>query len=110
MESGTTVAATAAGQTNVVATFAGQKAESILNVTEGVAGVPVIGGVDIVQGGVYDDHGVTCNSDDTVVGGVKPAGKVVALVFEPPFYRAGVQAIPKPPSSCGSTKTAGSMT
>ena len=32
---------------------------------------------------------------DTVVGGITPAGKVVGLVFEPPIYRAGVQALPQ---------------
>ena len=49
------------------------------------------------DGGVYRRSmaaGVVIG-DGTVVGGIQPAGKVVGLVFEPPFYRSGVQAMPQ---------------
>ena len=39
---------TGPGQTKVVADFGGQKAEAVLNVTPGVAGVPTVAGVDVV--------------------------------------------------------------
>ena len=87
--SGTTVLARAPGQTKVVADFGGQKAEAILNVTPGDPSQ-----VAIVDRGII--------SSDPGLGGVvigqcliRPAGRVVGLSFEPPFYRAGVQAMPQ---------------
>ena len=94
---GTTVQTTGLGQTKVVADYGGQKAEAVLNVTQGpVDVVDTRGvGVDVVHGHVYDDHGKVVVGDVAVVGDIVPAGKVVALVFRPDFYRAGVQAMPE---------------
>ncbi len=98
---GTTVQSTAAGQTTVVADYGGQKAEAVLNVTDAVAGGPTVGGVDVVHGAVYDGGGrvvvggTTVVGDGTVVGDIKPAGKVVALVFRPDMYQQGIQALPQ---------------
>ena len=95
--SGTTVQGTGPGKTKVIATFGGNKAEAVLNVTQGGGDVAPVGtGVDVItNGGVYNDHGVkVVIGDGTVVSGVTPAGEVVGLAFEPPMYRAGVQAAP----------------
>ena len=89
---------TGPGQTKVVADFGGQKAEAVLNVTPGVAGGPVASG-DRRHHGRSSIYGGRRRrvviGGGTVVGDIKPAGKVVALVFDPPFYRAGVQALPQ---------------
>ncbi|MGO9109380.1 MAG: Ig domain-containing protein [Thermoguttaceae bacterium] len=93
---GTTVVGTGPGETKVIADYGGQKTEAVLTVTPGGAGVALVGnGVDVIRNGVvYNGHGdrVVIGDGDSVV---KPAGKVVALVFEPPFYRQGIQAIPQ---------------
>ncbi len=47
--SGNTVQGSGPGRTKVIADYGGQKAETILNVTPGVAGVTTIGGTDIVR-------------------------------------------------------------
>jgi hypothetical protein len=88
---GTTVTATGPGETRVIADFGGQKAEATLHVTLGAVGeAPLVSGVDIVHGPVYDGHG-----DIVVRGETTVRGKVTGLVFEPPFYRQGVQAVPQ---------------
>ncbi len=94
--SGTTVVSTGPGETKVIADYGGQKAEAILTVTPGAAGVASLGnGVNVIRSGVIrDGYGgqVVIGEGGTVV---KPAGRVVALVFEPPFYRQAIQAIPQ---------------
>ena len=98
---GTTVESVGLGQTKVVASYSGQKAEAVLNVSApGVAGdTAIAGGLDVIRRGgvVYDGGGgrVVIGGGPRVIGDIAPAGKVVALAFEPPFYRAGVQALPQ---------------
>jgi hypothetical protein len=95
---GTTVVSSSPGSTKLVADFGGQKAEAVLNVTPGVASVlPAGNGLDVISNGVvYDGRGGrVVIGDGAAIGDVKPVGKVAALVFEPPFYRAGVQAMPQ---------------
>jgi len=94
---GTTVQSTGPGQTKVVADYGGQKAEATLNVTPGMAGVPAVSGVGVITDGlVYDDHGGRIIiGDESMVGEIKPAGKVVALVFKPDIYMGGIQAMPQ---------------
>ena len=109
--SGTTVQGTGGGQTKVIADYGGKRAETVLKVTPGVPGATTIVGTDIVRGGVYDDHGMVHVFDGgATYGSLKPSGKVVALVFEPPFYRTGFRPCRKPPSSCGSMRMADSTT
>lgn len=96
--SGTTVVATGPGPTKVVADFGGQKAEAILNVTLGTpGGMPIGNGVNVITDGVVygGDGRRVVIGDGTIIGGIRPAGKVVGLAFEPPIYRAGVQAMPQ---------------
>ena len=89
---GTTVTATNPGQTKVIATFGGSKAEGVLNVTQGVAGGPVATGVGITTDGtIIGSDGVT----HVVGNGTIVSGNVAGLLFEPPLYEAGVQAIPQ---------------
>ncbi len=81
---GTTVQTTGLGQTKVVADYGGQKAEAVLNVTQGpVDLVDTRGiGVDVGHDHVYDDHGkvvVIGQTSDTI------HGKVVA-----PSLRAAI--------------------
>jgi hypothetical protein len=80
--SGTTVQAMKPGVTGVVANFGGQKVEATLNVTPAVAGVVPQPGPFVIA----VDHPGT-----TVVAGRRAAG----LVFEPPLYRAGLNALPQ---------------
>jgi hypothetical protein len=95
--SGTTVISKAPGQTKVIATLGGEKAEAILNVTEAPPGGLPAGRTDVIADGgyIYDDHGGRVYIGDRRITEIKPAGKVVALRFEPDRYLAGVQAMPQ---------------
>lgn len=100
--SGTTVTAAGPGQTRVIADYGAQRAQTILNVTPGVGGEVAIargGDFDIVRGGVYGGDGrrIIIGGDGTVFGGIRGVGRVAGLAFEPPIYRAGVQAMPLTP-------------
>jgi hypothetical protein len=92
--SGATVLTKGLGQTKVVAEIGGQRAEADLNVTPGGDVIVADNGNNVFTDRViYGDNG-----NRVVIGGgqtVIPAGKVVGLSFEPPFYRAGVQAMPQ---------------
>ena len=64
--SGTTVEATAPGQTKVVADLGGKKAETVLNVAQGVAGGPAVGGTGVIaEGGTS----TVTTADGIVIGG-----------------------------------------
>jgi hypothetical protein len=93
--SGTTVISKGPGQTKLIATLGGEKAEAILNVTQGIAEVPPPRD-DVISGGyVYDDRGRRVIIGSGAISEIRPAGKVVALQWEPPLFEKGVQAIPQ---------------
>lgn len=94
---GTTVISRAPGQTKVIATLVGEKAEAVLNVTEALPG-ELIGRDGVIAGGGYfydgGGHRIFVGGN-RIVSEIKPAGKVVALQWEPPLFQKGVQAIPQ---------------
>ncbi len=93
---GTTVISKAAGQTRVVATLGGEKAEATLNVTVAPPGQLTIAQPGVItDGNIYGPGGrVIRVGAGTIVSGIRPSGSVVGLRFEPDRYLAGVQAMP----------------
>jgi hypothetical protein len=93
---GNTVVSRAPGQTKVVATLGGEKAEATLNVTLAPPGELPAGRTDVTPGGVvYGIHGEKVYIGDPSVTEIKPAGKVLALQWEPQLFQNGVQAMPQ---------------
>ena len=95
---GTTVISRGPGQTKVVATLGGEKAEAVLNVTEAPPGELPAGREGVIAGGDYfydrGGHRIVVGGEH-IVSEIKPAGKAVALQWEPPLFQKGVQAIPQ---------------
>jgi hypothetical protein len=92
---GTTVISKAPGETKVVATLGGEKAETNLTVTQAPPGELPPGQTDVISGGVvYGPGGSVIHVGDGV-GDVKPVGKVVGLKWEPDLFIKGVQAAPQ---------------
>jgi hypothetical protein len=93
---GNTVVSRSPGQTKVIATLGGEKAEATLNVTLAPPGELPPGRTDIIGGGVvYDNRGGRVYIGDRSVTEIKPAGSIVALQWEPQLFQKGVQAMPQ---------------